>query len=101
MTGSPQRGAFLKEHMNAVLAMVTVALEARESGDTSDPVGLQVIGRVINDVPREVAAMASLHLILLLVRHLARVQGRPVDEVWQELALIYAEDWPEDDAPRA
>jgi hypothetical protein len=97
MTDHPE--GFSKEHMNAVLAMITASLEERETGDSGNPVTLQAIARVINEVPRDVQALASLQLIHLLVRHLARVQGRTVSDVWQEMTLIYADTWPEDGTP--
>lgn len=91
-----QPGDFSKRHVNAVLALVTATLDGPETGDTSNPVALEAIGAVIRDVPRDVEVLAFIHLVQLLVRQLARVQGRPVPEVWQEMALHYAKGWPED-----
>ncbi|GAA3172655.1 hypothetical protein [Nonomuraea roseoviolacea] len=94
-----QEPAFSKEHMNAVLAMVTATLELQEGGRSDDPMVLNAVARVANEVPRDVQLMASMHLIHLLVRQLARVEGRPVKDLWRDLMLVYADAWPEDEKP--
>lgn len=82
-----------KDHVNAIAAAVTASLQGERIGG---PDFDRAMARVLNEVPHGVQFGISSFLIWLLLRQLARAEGRDVEQVWQDIALILAKEVPED-----
>lgn len=88
----PEPGS--KEQINAIIAAVT---ELMHSSPDDRSAYFQASARVLKEVPHDVHFHFSTHLVHVLLRELARAEGRGVDEVWRDIALILAEEIPEDE----
>lgn len=84
-----------KEHLEAILAMITAMMNATTTGDHAMDL-LKVIAKPINEIAPAQLALTFGHIVQLLLQQLALVQGRPAEEVWQEISLVYAQSWPDE-----